>query len=144
MKIAFLLLVLCSFTHAASCPIGQAHDEATLLQIEQTWARAIEQHDMPSLECILGREFEEADAIGTLINRSQMLASAADSGKVHYELSEMHARLYGDLAYVRGVGVARSAGKPTVKHRFTDIFVYRNGRWQCVAGHESSFPEAEP
>lgn len=25
--------------------------------------------------------------------------------------------------------------------RFTEIYVYRDGRWQCVAGHESHFPQ---
>ena len=144
MKSALLMLALCSFANAASCPTGQTKGEATLVQIEQAWARAIEQHEIPPLECILAADFEEADATGTLISRSQMLASAAASGDVHYELSDMHAHLHGDFAYVRGVGVARTMGKPTVKHRFTDIFVYSDGRWQCVAGHESSFPEGTP
>jgi hypothetical protein len=144
MKSAFLLMLLCSLAHAASCPKGQAKDEATLVEIEQTWARVIEQHNMPALECILAREFEEAGSAGELIDRAQMLASAAASGDVHYELSDMRVHVYGNFVYVRGVGVARGAGKPTVKHRFTDIFVYRDGRWQCVAGHQSSFPQGAP
>jgi hypothetical protein len=50
--------------------------------------------------------------------------------------------VYGDFAYVRGLGVtSRDDGKPPKKNRFTDIFIYRDGRWQCVAGHESHFPE---
>lgn len=144
MKSAFLLLLLCSLAHGASCPTGQAKDEATLVEIEQTWARVIEQNNMPALECILAAEFEEAGSAGELIDRAQMLASAAKSGDVHYELSAMRAHLYGNFAYLRGVGVSRSAGKPTVKHLFTDIFVYRDKRWQCVAGHQSSFPQAAP
>jgi ketosteroid isomerase-like protein len=144
MKSAFLLLLLCSLAHGASCPKGQAKDEATLVEIEQTWARAIEQHNMPALECILAHEFEEAGSAGELIDRAQMLASAATSGDVHYELSDMRVHLYGNFGYVRGVGVARDSDKPTVKHRFTDIFVYRDGRWQCVAGHQSSFPQGAP
>jgi hypothetical protein len=27
-----------------------------------------------------------------------------------------------------------------MKVRFTDIYVYREGRWQCVAGQESLVP----
>jgi len=71
-----------------------------------------------------------------------MLASAANRGSVHYELLDMHTHVYGDFAYVRGLAVNRSDdGKPSVKSRFTDIFIYRDGRWQCVAGHESHFPQ---
>jgi hypothetical protein len=33
-------------------------------------------------------------------------------------------------------------GKPfTRQSRFTDVFVWRDGRWQIVAGHSSSIPE---
>jgi hypothetical protein len=52
----------------------------------------------------------------------------------------MHAHVFGDFGYVRGVGVARKGSARPVKTRFTDIFVYREGRWQWVAGHESRFP----
>ena len=73
-----------------------------------------------------------------------MLASSANQGKVPpaVELSDLHAHVYGDFAYVRGLAVIRSDdGKLPVKNRFTDIFIYRDKCWQCVAGHESHFPE---
>ena len=142
MKTALWLMVLCSLAHAAPCRTGQTKNEAALIQIEKTWMQAVEQHDPAALGCILADEFEEADFAGSLIDRRAMLASATKRGEVHYELQEMHARLYGDVAYVRGLGVIKSgAGRSTVKSRFTDIFVYRDGRWQCVAGHESHFPQ---
>ena len=71
-----------------------------------------------------------------------MLTFAMHPSNAHSELFELHAHVYGDFPYVRGLGVNRTAdGKPPMKRRFTDIFVYRDGRWQCVAGHESHFPE---
>ena len=142
MKTALALLLLCPLAEGAACPKGQTKDQAALVQIEHVWVQAVEQHDMAALECILADEFEEADLAGSLIDRSAMLASAAHRGSVHYELPELHAHVYGDLAYVRGIGVGTDNGRPTLKTRFTDIFVYREGRWQCVAGHESRFPEA--
>jgi len=141
MKSVFPLLLLCSLAHAV-CPTGQPKDQATLVQVEQVWLQAAEQHDVAALGCILADEFEEADFAGSLIDRSAMLASAAHPSTAHSELSDLHAHVYGDFAYVRGLGVTRrDDGKPSVKNRFTDIFVYRDGRWQCVAGHESHFPE---
>jgi ketosteroid isomerase-like protein len=70
-----------------------------------------------------------------------MLARAAKPRKGHDELEDLHAHVYGDVAYVRGIGVHVENGRPAGKSRFTDIFVYRDGRWQCVAGHESHFPK---
>jgi ketosteroid isomerase-like protein len=141
MKSVFLLLLLCSLAHGAVCPTGQPKDQPALVQIEHVWVRAVEQHDMDALGCMLADEFEEADFAGSLIDRPAMLASARNRGNVHYELLDLHAHVYGDFGYARGLGVITSDGKPPVKSRFTDIFVYRDGRWQCVAGHESHFPD---
>jgi hypothetical protein len=70
-----------------------------------------------------------------------MLTSAAQHQQVQYELSQLHAHVYGDFGYVRGTGVAlKNGGADVVKTRFTENFVYRDGRSQCVAGHESLFP----
>jgi len=43
MKIVFLLLLLSSPAYGAACPTGQLKDEATLVEIEHTWLRAVEQ-----------------------------------------------------------------------------------------------------
>jgi ketosteroid isomerase-like protein len=57
---------------------------------------------------------------------------------VHHELSELHAHVNGDSGYIRGLATAVDAqGKVAFRVRFTDVYVYRDGRWQCVAGHES-------
>ena len=143
MKIVFFSLLLCSSAYGATCPAGQVKDEATLVQIEHTWVRVVEQHDTAALSCLLADEFEEADFDGSLINRSTMLVSATKPTNGHDELTDLHAHLYGDVAYVRGIGVHLVNGQPTGKTRFTDIFVYRDGRWQCVAGHDSRFPKAQ-
>ena len=140
-KIVLSFVLLCSPAYGAMCPAGQPKDEATLVQIEHTWVRAAEQHDAAALACILADEFEEADSDGSLINRSTMLAGATKPQKGHDELEDLHAHIYGEVAYVRGIGVRVENGGPAGKTRFTDIFVYRDGRWQCVAGHESRFPK---
>jgi hypothetical protein len=91
MKIVFSLLLLCSLAHGATCPTGQVKDEATLVQIEHTWVRVVEQHDPAALGCILADEFEEADFDGSLINRSTILASATKPSHGHSELADLHA-----------------------------------------------------
>jgi len=136
-------LVMCPVFCAASCPTGQAKDEAAIAQIEQTWARALEKQDVQALMCILADEFEDAGPTGVLADRHTVLVRAADHKGVHHELSELHAHIYGDVAYIRGVASTISAirgGPLNDKIRFTDVYVYRDGRWQCVAAHESRFP----
>ena len=141
-SLSLLLLLLCPVAHGATCQTGQPKDEAALVQIEYRWVQAVEQHDPAALNCILADEFEEADFDGSLVDRSMMLASATKPSNGHSELADLRVHIYGDVAFVRGIGVNSQNGRPTGKARFTDIFVYRDGRWQCVAGHDSRFPEA--
>ena len=136
------LLVLFSSSHRAACPVGEAKDEAALVRVEQAWVRAAEHQDAAALECLLATEFEEADFDGSLISRSAMLASAKKPSTGHSELVDLQVHIYGEAAYVRGIGVNTQNGRPTGRTRFTDVFVYRDGRWQCVAGHDSRFPKA--
>jgi hypothetical protein len=132
------LLLLSPAAGAVACPMNQAKDEAALVQIERTWAQALEQHDTNSLGCVLAEEFEDTDIDGKLIDRSTTLAKLAKPRAVHHELSDLHAHIYGDFAYIRGVADAiDTQTKMTMRVRFTDIYVFREGRWQCVAGQES-------
>ena len=143
MKYALWLLLLCPSALAVPCATGQAKDGNALMQTEQTWARALEQWDTAALACILADEFEDAGPDGSLTSRAVTLAKAADHAAVHHELSDLRAQVRGDFGYIRGLAAAVNAqGKVVAKVRFTDVYVYREGRWQCVAGHESMLAEA--
>jgi ketosteroid isomerase-like protein len=137
-KCAVLVLTLCSLAYAAPCPAGQSRDANALIQIEQNWARALEQRNAATLACILANEFEDAGPDGKLTDRATTLAKAAEHPPVHHELSELHPHVSGEFGYIRGLAAAIDAqGKVVMQVRFTDVYVYRKGRWQCVAGHES-------
>jgi ketosteroid isomerase-like protein len=145
MRSAMLLLLLCPLAYAAPCPTNQAKDEAALVQIEHIWAQALERHDTAALECILADEFEDAGPDGMLTDRATTLTKAAAHAPVHHELSELHAHAQGDFGYIRGMATAMDKqGTLMARVRFTDVYVYREGRWQCVAGHESTMPAAHP
>jgi ketosteroid isomerase-like protein len=136
-----LLLLLCPLAYAAPCPKAQPKDENALAQAEQAWAHAIDSSDAAALACLLADEFEDAGPDGDLTSRSAMLAKTAEHRPIHHELAELHAHVYGDFGYIRGLAMAKDAdGTLLVTVRFTDIYVYREGRWQCVAGHESLLP----
>lgn len=123
---------------AKTCASGQAKNDSALLQLEQTWAKALEQYDAETVACLVAEEFEDAGVDGGVYNRAEMLAHIPQRGPNLNHLEDMHAHVYGDLAYVRGVNqVTDPSGKPLAKVRFTDIFVYREGRWQAVAGQET-------
>ena len=139
--LAFSYLACCPLTHAAPCPAGQLKTADTLAQIEHAWASALEQRDTAALGCILGEEFQDTDPEGALFDRAATLTKAANHRPVHHELQDLNAHVYGDFGYIRGLATAVDAqGKVQARVRFTDIYVYRDGRWQAVAAHESMLP----
>jgi len=143
MKIALglWLVIFCPLAYAAPCPAGQARGENALIQIEHTWASALERRDKDALSCILAPEFQDADPEGNIIDRAATLAKAAAHMPVHHELHEMKAHVHGDFGYIRGLATAvDTQGKVVARVRFTDIYVYRDRRWQAVAAHESMLP----
>ncbi len=138
MKALLWLLMLCPLAYAAPCPAGQEKDESALIQMEQSWARALEQSDTAALDCILAAEFEDAGPDGKLTDRAAALVKAGEHRNVHHELTELRAHVHGEFAYIRGLATAMDVqGKVIARVRFTDVYVYRDRRWQCVAGHES-------
>lgn len=143
MKYGLWIVLFCPLAVAAPCPAGQAKAGNTLIQIEQAWARSLEQGDAAALTCILAEEFEDAGPDGKLTDRATTLAKAAKPRAVHHELSELSAHVQGDFGYIRGLATALDPqGKIVAQVRFTDVYFYREGRWQCVAGHESMVGEA--
>jgi len=133
---AFLLATIRAW--AAPCEQGQAKDEKTLLRLEKTWAKALERQDAEAVGCLLADEFEDADVDGSVHDRKQALARIPQRRPSLKRLEDMHAHIYGNSAFVRGVNqVTDTSGKTLAQVRFTDIFVYRDGRWQAVAGQET-------
>ena len=138
MKYLLGMLILCSAAYAAPCPTAQVKDGSALVAAEQTWARSLERQDTATLGCILADEFEDAGPDGKLTDRATTLAKAGERRAVHHELSDLHPHVQGEFGYIRGQAAAVDAqGKTVARVRFTDVYVYRDGRWQCVAGHES-------
>ena len=140
MKHILWILLLCPAAGAVACPAGQARNEAALVEIEKTWAHALDAHDGDTLACILADEFEDADIEGKLNDRNVVLAKVGTSHALRHELSDLHAHVHGDFGYIRGVADAIDSQAKVTRVRFTDIYAYRDGRWQCVAGHESLVP----
>jgi ketosteroid isomerase-like protein len=135
-------LLICSFAFGTNCPTGQTKDESALVQLEQSWAQALERHDSDAVVCILAEEFQDVDPDGKLHDRAESLAKIVHRRPGRNQLSELHPHVYGEFGYVRGLNTVMDAeGKTRAKVRFTDIFVYREGRWLAVAGQESLVSE---
>ncbi len=120
---------------------ASGEDEEALFQIERAWGEATITKDMTALDRILAPEFQ-ANYVGLVGNKKQILSVLkSDTSKTESSVvSDMKAMVFGDRAVVNGLSTEKSitAGKDTSgQYRWTDVFVKRDGRWQCVTGYAS-------
>src|SRR5512146_1228155 len=155
--IAFAAAALLSAPVFARIPGGH-RTAAAVLTVEQEWLAALHRHDVTTLARILGREFIDSDFQGDAITRAQYLAYFAQpvsrsAPPVQQTIEDAKVRFIagGDVAIVTGVVITRpaasksgtSSGSDVIRHsRFTDVFVWRGGRWQVVTGQETHFTPA--
>jgi ketosteroid isomerase-like protein len=141
--IVLVVLLLSLRALASDCPKNQPKTEAALLELEQNWAAALDRHDADTVACMVAEEFEDAGVDGSLYTRSEMLAHIPHRRPGSNHLTEMRAHVEGSFGFVRGLNeVLDSSGKILARVRFTDIFTYRDGRWQALAGQETLLGEA--
>jgi ketosteroid isomerase-like protein len=136
-------LALAVSAFAADCPKNQPKTEATLIQQEQNWAAALNRKDADAVACLLANEFEDADVDGSLHTRAQTLEHIPNKKPGMNQLSELRAHVEGNLGFTRGLAtLVDASGKVVARVRFTDVFTYRDGRWQALVGQESLLGEA--
>jgi len=145
-KILILLavpLALALSALAADCPRNQPKTEAALVELERDWAAARSRKDADTVACMVADEFEDADVDGSLHTRSQTLEHIPQRKPGVNHLSEMRAHVEGNSGFTRGLAtLVDASGKVAARVRFTDVFTYRDGRWQALAGHETLLGEA--
>jgi ketosteroid isomerase-like protein len=128
---------------AADCPKNQLKTEATLTNLENSWADALSRKDTDAVACFLADEFEDADVDGSLKSRAETLAHIPQRKPGVNHLSELRGHVEGNFGFTRGLATLVDAdGKVIARVRFTDVFTYRDGRWQALAGHESLLSQA--
>ena len=129
---------------ASSSPEKAKQD---LLAIERSIGRANFQCDYKLFDKVEAEEFIFTDASGNVSNKKEDMAGEKDCVKhdFTYDLDDFHVTLYDNTAVVTArvtITGTNKEGKPfTRQNRFTDVFVWRDGRWQLVAGHSTRIAE---
>lgn len=111
--------------------------EEELVQVEEEFADAIARNDSELIERYLADDWIIINADGGIIDRQRFL-DVIRSGTLTHEMlksDEMRVRVYGASAIVSAL--TRSKGKFmgqefSTRERSTDIFVRRDGQWECV------------
>ena len=135
-----LIVVHAWLSHAA---VAQASQEQALIQMERDWCTAILKRDASILDRILASDYTGVGSRGITETKPEALASLKDMASTVDVCVDTNfkVRVYGDAAIVtakatRG-GTYKGVPYKDRQMLYTDFFVRRDGRWQCVAGHST-------
>ena len=119
--------------------------EEELLKVEKEFEQAIVSNDLEGIGRIVADDWIIIDPNGDIIDRTRFFEVIKSGALTHdmMESEDFRVRVYGDSAVV--TGITRTKGKFmgqgfSTQERATDVFVKREGRWQCVLTHLTRLP----
>jgi len=138
--IVLVLAVTCqAFAQAKpAAPAKGASVEQELIKLENDWNDAQVKRDVAALGRILADDLTIIDPEGTIVTKAQALANlkSGEDAFTSAVADEMKVRVYGDAAVVLGRNTVKEQYKGkdlSGPYRFTDTWIKKDGRWQCVA-----------
>jgi len=118
--------------------------EEELLKIEKAFADAIVKNDLEGIERLVAGDWIIIDPNGETVDRARFLEVIKSGALTHdmMESEDFRVRVYADAAVV--TAITSTKGKFmwqefSTRERATDVFVRRDGRWQCVLTHLTRF-----
>jgi ketosteroid isomerase-like protein len=118
--------------------------EQELIKLETKWVDDAVKHDVTTLDKMLVDEFT-LTFDGAVYTKAELLEYIkSNKEEASIVTDEWKVRVYGDAAVVtaRNTRKMQSEGKEvTSQDRFTDTWIRRDGRWMCVAAHNSTVPQ---
>jgi ketosteroid isomerase-like protein len=124
-------------------------DQQVLIQLEQRWNDAFYRKDIPFVASVLADEFVATYDDGSQGDKAKelALATAFDQQVESAIQDEFTVKVYNDTAVVwfalRLVGI-RQGQRSEITLRFTDVWVIRDGRWQCVSSQSTRVNPKKP
>jgi len=155
MRVLALLVIVAACGHtaraqspAAVTPAQEATIEAAIKDLSTQWSTAYLKNDTSILERIWAPDFVYVEPSGHRFTKAEGIAALKAGGERHTasEASSIDVRVYGGGTVAVDIGDYREAGRDkdgkefVRKSRFTNVWVLKNGAWQCVSGHASVIP----
>jgi ketosteroid isomerase-like protein len=148
MKVLAGLALTTVLAVSASC--AQTRSDGELITLETEWSQAAVKRDGADLQRFYADEYIFTNEDGVISSKTKDIADIT-SGTFHlteYKFEDMKVHFYGDVAVVTGRNTIKGRWEDTGSdisgpYRFTDVFVKRDGRWQCVASQSSRIASQE-
>lgn len=149
LTVGCLFLVLCGSRGAAAQSAPVKSDQDILIELEHNWDAAFHRHDAAFIDRVLADEFIVTYDNGVRADRTIELdlAKTANENIESSTMDEFIVKEFGNTAVVwftlHLVGPVKGQ-RVQNDYRFTDVFVLRDGRWQCVSSQSTKIQNPQP
>jgi ketosteroid isomerase-like protein len=133
-----LMCLICFSMSVGQEVSKERNTEDQIAKLERDWAQAIARNDAAALDQYEADDIVDTDPTGRVNDKAQDKKDLS-SGDLKYEsleISDVKVHVYGNAAVATGTGNVKAIMKGqsiSGTYRFTDTWVKRNGKWQCVA-----------
>jgi uncharacterized protein (TIGR02246 family) len=116
-------------------------------RLENEWNNATFKKDAKALDLLYAKEYTFTDSDGKVYNRQQDISEITSGNYKSVApsvLSDIKVNSYGYVTVVKGLNITKATlnGKDiSGTYRFVDVFVMRDGRWQCISTQSSRLPK---
>jgi ketosteroid isomerase-like protein len=125
---------------AVVMPTKKGTPEATIRDIEDKWEASVKSHDPSVAQAYLADDFRGVSSKGEVMNKSKLLSEIKKDTDVYSSTKngKVDVRVFGGQFAV-ATGTSTEAGKDKAGQsfkrtfRWTDVWVLRKDKWQCVA-----------
>ena len=129
-----------SSSPAAVMPTKKSTPEATIREIEDKWEASVMSHDSAVAQAYLADDFRGVSSKGKVMSKSNLLSEIKKDTDTYTSTKngKIDVRVFGgQFAVATGtsteVGKAKDGQAFKRSFRWTDVWVLRKDKWQCVA-----------
>ena len=137
-----------SASPSAAMPVKKSTPEATIREIEDKWEGSVMKHDLSIAQAYVADDFRGISSKGKVMNKSDLLAELKKDTDTYTSTKngKIDVRVFGgQFAVATGVSTEEGKAKDGTafkrSFRWTDAWVERNGKWQCVASQAMLVPK---
>lgn len=129
---------------ATSSRPSEAESEAYMRKAEEEWAALAWKNDPAVLERILADDYVGVASENVVRDKKKAVAAAAEPATGTYvssRLDYVNYRHFGDTVLAQGAeSIKRADGGPDLRLIWTDVWMWRDGKWQIVASQDNVVP----
>ena len=113
-----------------------AEDRETLSDLNRNYVRSVDEADIAWFDANLASDFLNTNPDGTLIDRAAFIAQIGRGSSVkNIREHDVIIRIFGDFAIIHARTAYRKSDGTAGGGRYTDDWLFRDGRWQCISAH---------